>query len=212
MTVANRLKDQRIGLHAIIEVEIVRYEQTVSTRWKNGLGEARQVASWPGNSEAFEWQISIAQMTGKLPFSEYPGVARSLCIIDGDGLLITSPSRSITLTKDSDPLHFPGEEKIVGTTTGSVEMVDFNVMTKRGVLEHQTRRLEISRDVQVHVAKDVLVLFSQKGTLEISCGGTSIEIHERDTAILHGVPGEQYQLSSSAGAICLVADIFGCRK
>lgn len=191
----------------MITLDIVRYEHTVPTRWKNGLGEARQVASGPGHRDAFEWQVSIARMTGKLPFSEYPGIDRSLCIIGGEGLLIASPFRTLTLTSESDPLHFPGEEPIVGATMGSVEMVDFNVLTKRGVLGHRTRRLRVSQAAQVHLARSVTIIFSHSGTLGVSCNGARAELHAFDTALLRGGPGEAYCLSSSTGARCIAADI-----
>lgn len=191
-----------------MELQIVRYDQTVATRWKNGLGEARQVASWPGELESFQWQISMASMTGKLPFSDYPGVDRSLCVIGGDGLAITSSAREVVLTRESDPLHFPGEEKIVGATIGSEEMIDFNVLTRRDVFDHQTHRLKISRSGVTHVAKEFLVLFAQKGTIAISCGDILAQIGEGDTAILQGVQGIECGLSSAADAVCLCADIF----
>lgn len=191
----------------MIELDIVRYNSTVPTRWKNGLGEARQVATWPADAALFSWQASIARMTGKLPFSDYPGIDRSLCIIGGDGLIITSPHRELVLDGASKPFHFPGEEAIVGETIGTAEMVDFNILTRRGVLEHQTERLEVSAGGILRIVRDFLVIFSQNGTIGISCGDAAGEIGTRDAAVLRDAQGLKCYLSSSAGAICLLADI-----
>ncbi|HWV09358.1 MAG TPA: HutD family protein, partial [Pseudomonas sp.] len=61
---------------------------TPCTPWKNGGGETRELAIEPAGAalDEFEWRISSARVTAPGGFSSFPGIDRSLAILNGDGL------------------------------------------------------------------------------------------------------------------------------
>jgi environmental stress-induced protein Ves len=59
--------------------------------WKNGLGTTRELAIYPSgaDTESFLWRISIADVTDAAPFSSFPGVDRSITLLEGAGFIMT---------------------------------------------------------------------------------------------------------------------------
>ena len=53
--------------------------------WKNGGGTTAEIAIGPPGAtlDAFDWRISMARVASDGPFSSFPGVDRTLSIIDG---------------------------------------------------------------------------------------------------------------------------------
>jgi len=192
--------DQMTGLR------VIRYADTVTTRWKNGLGESRLVTRSPGDGEDFDWQISLASMSGTLPFSEYPGVDRTLFVIGGDSLRIQSPIRDTVLTSDGAGLEFDGSEKIVGTVVGSGEMNDFNVLSRQGNVRHKANRTRVSPEVIVHPVKDLTIVFVQSGSAEVRYCGATASLADGDTAIV-GRIAETDICVAGDNAVCIITDI-----
>ena len=101
--------------------------------WKNGGGSTMEIAISPAGAglREFDWRISLATITASGPFSSFPGIDRSLMLVDGDSVQLTlDGTRKVTLSAAQPMLWFPGEAvvsaQVKGTTT------DFNVMTRRG--------------------------------------------------------------------------------
>jgi environmental stress-induced protein Ves len=104
-------------------------------RWKNGLGWTTELAVEPTEGE-FEWRVSIAEVDSDCDFSRFPGIDRSLLVLDGEGMAVHVEGQpAVRLVAEGEPLAFPGEVatrcELVGGPTR-----DFNVMTRRGVIEH----------------------------------------------------------------------------
>ena len=66
-----------------------RLPQTAWRRmpWKNGAGETREIAVFPESAsiDTFEWRVSTATVAQSGPFSLFPGVDRTLCVLSGAG-------------------------------------------------------------------------------------------------------------------------------
>ncbi len=56
--------------------------------WKNGGGETVEIAVFPPGAgvDDFDWRISMATVASDGPFSIFPGIDRTLSILDGAGL------------------------------------------------------------------------------------------------------------------------------
>ena len=63
-----------------------------ATPWKNGGGTTRQVACWPpgAGSDDFDWRVSIATIAASGPFSTFPGIDRTIMLLDGPGVHLRS--------------------------------------------------------------------------------------------------------------------------
>jgi environmental stress-induced protein Ves len=112
-------------------------------RWKNGLGWTSEIAVDPPEGE-WDFRISIAEVDADSEFSRFPGVDRSLLVLDGAGMVLEVEGQGTsTLTASGPPLAFPGDvatssRLIAGPTR------DFNVMTRRGAVTHTLRRCTLA--------------------------------------------------------------------
>jgi uncharacterized protein len=90
-------------------MELVRYAAVPSTPWKNGLGLTRQLAVYPADASAenFEWRVSIAQLEGTAAFSRFAGITRCLAVLEG-ALRLQFADRTVSIAAHAPPLEFPG--------------------------------------------------------------------------------------------------------
>jgi hypothetical protein len=116
--------------------------------WKNGGGTTQEIASWPQGAalDGFGWRVSIATIAADGPFSVFPGIDRSIMLLEGDGVRLFTHDGRIHRRLDMPyrPFAFSGDEAIDCTLLGGASS-DFNVMTRRGqwraevqVLDHAT--------------------------------------------------------------------------
>ncbi len=78
--------------------------------WKNGAGETVEIAVSPEGAALFDfdWRISMATVATDGPFSIFPGIDRTLSILEGNGMSLSIDGGApVLLTQDSDPLAFP---------------------------------------------------------------------------------------------------------
>jgi len=98
--------------------------------WKNGGGVTRELFRL-GPPEAMQLRLSQATVSRSGPFSAYPGLARHLVLLEGEGLALTLNGRPVLLDSPHAVFHFQGEDRVEAKLiTGPVE--DFNVMIDRG--------------------------------------------------------------------------------
>ena len=69
-------------------MQILRAANYKVMPWKNGLGSTTEIAIFPANAKLddFDWRVSMAQVTSDGPFSSFPGIDRTLLVIDGAGI------------------------------------------------------------------------------------------------------------------------------
>jgi environmental stress-induced protein Ves len=103
------------------------------TPWKNGGGHTRELACWPPGAgmDAFEWRVSVATIAASGPFSAFPGVARQIMLLDGDGVQLQAGDGSWqhALTQRWQPFAFSGHVAVDCTLQGA-ESTDFNLMLR----------------------------------------------------------------------------------
>jgi len=99
--------------------------------WKNGGGVTRELAVWP-NPQDWLWRMSVAEVASDGPFSRFDGIDRWFAVLSGAGVrLDMGPEvQAHTLTSDSAPLCFAGDEPVLcGLIDGATQ--DFNLMLRR---------------------------------------------------------------------------------
>jgi uncharacterized protein len=113
--------------------------------WKNGQGETIEIAVSPDNANwnNFEWRVSMAQITQSGPFSVFPDVDRTLLVLSGGQIKLSTGSRKSTLLMPgSEPYSFAGEEETKAILTGD-SVIDLNVMTHRQRFTHEMKRVHL---------------------------------------------------------------------
>jgi environmental stress-induced protein Ves len=124
-------------------LKIIRANNCRTTLWKNGGGSTAEIAVEPSGAslDSFDWRISMAQVTSDGPFSEFPGIDRTLAVVRGDGLVLTiGGTAPVTLERGSDPISFAGD---IATSARLIagEITDLNVMTRRRRFSHRLQRI-----------------------------------------------------------------------
>jgi environmental stress-induced protein Ves len=145
-------------------------------------------------------------MSGTLPFSEYPGIDRTLFVIGGDSLRIRSPIRDTVLTSVGSGLEFDGSEKIVGTVVGSGEMIDFNVLSRQDNVLHKATRSRVSQAGIIRPVQDLTIVFVQSGSAEVKYAGATASLAAGDTAMVGRIDETDIRVAGD-NAVCIITDI-----
>ena len=93
-------------------MRIIRAGDCKTTPWKNGGGSTTEIAIGPAGAslEAFDWRVSMARVASDGPFSDFAGVDRTLAVVKGNGLVLTTGENApVTLSSGADPVSFPGD-------------------------------------------------------------------------------------------------------
>jgi uncharacterized protein len=112
-------------------VVILRASERCAVPWKNGGGVTREVIVEPAGSdfESFDWRVSLAEVKSAGPFSAFPGIERHMAVLSGELELIIG-GRALTLTSDSAPLSFAGEQAVEAKPRAGA-VTDLNLMCRR---------------------------------------------------------------------------------
>jgi environmental stress-induced protein Ves len=100
--------------------------------WKNGGGVTREIVVVPRGAglDDFDWRASIATIDAVGPFSAFPGVERTIVLLDGAGVDLVAPAFRHRLDTPLAPFRFDGATPLQATLLGGAS-TDFNVMTRR---------------------------------------------------------------------------------
>ncbi|MEW6759471.1 MAG: HutD family protein [Pseudomonadota bacterium] len=156
--------------------------------WKNGGGSTTEIAIGPPDSgfEDFDWRVSLATIEKDGAFSLFPGVDRTLALVEGHGMLLEIDGEP-TLVTDADPVvAFDGSSKVEAKLNrgGST---DFNAMTRSERCYHTFGRRRLSGDSTFVARADVTVLFLAEGdALELRNEGERIGLVRYDAVVLEG--------------------------
>ena len=129
---------------------VLRHRDRVATLWANGGGITYEALRSPAGDGPFDWRISFAEVSTEGPFSSYPGINRTLVIVDGSGMTLDMDGR-LVLVPPHTPVHFAGEVPVVGLLPhGPVS--DCNVMVRRGCCTAEVTILR-GTDIEVQPAE-----------------------------------------------------------
>ena len=124
---------------------MLRAADRIATPWRNGGGETREVAVFPvGAAWAdFHWRISVATVATSGPFSAFPGIDRTLAVLDGAlqltiGGIVQPVQRSSSL-----PILFDGGVAASGLVIDS-PVIDLNLMVRRGMCRGSIAPLDMT--------------------------------------------------------------------
>ncbi|WP_249554587.1 HutD family protein [Shewanella sp. 10B] len=137
-------------------IQIICYEECESSLWKNGGGSTKQLLIWPKGADLsnFDFRISIATISSDGPFSLFNGIDRQLCILEGEGVKLhikgndLGQSKEIVLRPNDPPFCFSGETQIESKLLDN-QILDFNVMTRRGNYTARIERIEFNGTIQI---------------------------------------------------------------
>ncbi len=181
---------------------VIRNHDLVRVPWKNGGGTTAEVAAFPEGSgfDTFGWRISMADVASDGPFSIFPGIDRTLIVVEGEGIELDVEGIAYRLDEDAPKLSFSGDDITAGRLL-SEPIRDLNVMTRRGQFRHRTRFVESGVALlaeETHVA----FLVALDGPFDVTLDSTIHSLQMLDTLMLD--PTQDLILISGTGRAILV--------
>jgi environmental stress-induced protein Ves len=177
--------------------------------WKNGGGETVEIAVSPDRATLadFDWRVSMATVASDGLFSSFPGIDRTISILEGAGMTLAIEGRPPKrLTVADPPLTFPADVQTSAKLTDG-PVTDLNVMTRRQILRHRVRRLHVEGSLPVTTSAREFILFCHRGSLTLATEGVSATLHALDTAIL--VHPAALTLSADVASEAFLIEIMG---
>lgn len=168
--------------------------------WKNGAGETVEIAVSPEGAALsdFDWRISMATVATDGPFSIFPGIDRTLSILEGNGMSLSIDGGApVLLTQDSDPLAFPADVSVSATLADGT-ITDLNVMSRRASLRHKVERIDVDATSTLKVHATTWVALCHRGDVILECGGNRADLGPGDAFLLEGGQGADVVLSGRA--------------
>jgi environmental stress-induced protein Ves len=166
-------------------MRIIRAGDCKTTPWKNGGGSTTEIAIGPAGAslEDFDWRISMARVASDGPFSDFPGIDRTLAVIKGSGMVLTiGAGAPVTLSRGADPVSFPGDTPTSARLTAG-EITDLNVMTRHGRFGH--RAMRVAQPMVCDFGDDdVAVVLSLDGATTVMFEGNSATLDHGDAAVI----------------------------
>jgi environmental stress-induced protein Ves len=189
-------------------MRVIRAREYRRKPWKNGGGETIEVAVGPADATLvmFDWRVSMAHIEADGPFSDFPGIDRTLGILEGDGITLSIEGRERrTLTPRSAPYSFPGDVATHASLIGGT-VTDLNVMTRRGLLQHRVRRMRIDDSLELALRAPTALLFCIAGTVRIEAGKEALALGPLDT-LLVDQPYESARIVSDATSVVFLIEV-----
>ena len=179
--------------------------------WKNGGGSTTEIAVEPEGAtwEAFDWRVAIADIRESGPFSSFPGIDRSIMLLDAPRdtqMELRIDGRRVRMLP-REFVDFAGEATTEGILytdpaghgSGADNAVrDFNVMSRRGLIRHRRGYQSLSpNEVHRMGGVDTRIAYVASGTAELIHAqnsrtlnaGESVIASGDDTLELKGGPG-----------------------
>ena len=152
--------------------KVLRADSYARMPWKNGGGETREIAIFPpaASLDTLEWRISMAVVAQDGPFSSFPGIDRTLCVLTGTGMELDfgGDGGIKTVTPTTAPYEFAADKPLQARLINGA-ITDLNVMTRRDRYRHGVRRLPLEqRPISIGSMADWTLLFCEHG--KVHCG------------------------------------------
>lgn len=167
-------------------MRVIRAGECRVMPWKNGGGITTEIAMHPPGAslDTFDWRLSMAHVGTDGPFSSFPGIDRTLAVLAGEGIALTSEEAgTVTLQRESTPYSFPGEWGIKGRLVdGPID--DLNVMTRRGRWQHRMQKLPATGPHRIDSDDGLLVVVARTGSWEVQGRSDRITLEAGGTLIV----------------------------
>lgn len=109
--------------------EILRASAHRRVPWLNGGGWTTEIIAWPDRDE-WGWRLSVADVDTAGPFSEFPGVDRTIAMLHGNGMILSIGGTETRIDRPLVPFRFSGDDT---TTCALIDgpVQDLNLMVRR---------------------------------------------------------------------------------
>ena len=177
-------------------LRLIRASDHRRERWKNGLGWTNEIARGPigsrrgnasdhgGAHDAWDWRLSIAEIDRDCVFSAFPGIDRTLVLLDGVGMTLRfADGEIVDLRSRGAQIDFAGE-RTLDCVLADGPTRDFNVMWRRDRLTATVAIRRAAAPSNLPIAcGDIVAIHLLDGAMTCADGATSFAIDEGDTLV-----------------------------
>ncbi|QIB35478.1 HutD/Ves family protein [Ancylobacter pratisalsi] len=187
-------------------MRILRAADHAVMPWKNGAGATTQIAVAPTGAglDSFDWRVSMAAVIEDGPFSTFPGVDRTLAVLEGEGIVLDVAGRApCELTRESPPAAFPGDAPTHGRLING-PITDLNVMSRRGRLSHRLTRCVIDQPAMIAPEQGIMMLLTLAPGLVVDgerLGTLDAVLFDTPVAVEGDAP-------AGAGVVCFLVELW----
>ena len=141
-------------------LSILRHSDLAVSRWANGAGTTRQVAAQPDDSgiDSFEWRVSIADVVGECSFSAFPGIDRTILLVEGRVMVLAIDGVDCRLDPLT-PVRFGGEADVTCSVPDGPTR-DLNIMCRRGEWAASVEVLDARRPISVAPTSEMILFLA----------------------------------------------------
>lgn len=137
--------------------------------WKNGGGTTTEIWKAASPDGAMLWRLSIADVAGDGPFSEFPGIDRWIMVIEGGGMDLTVEGQVHRIDDPFEPFAFSGDARTsCRLIAGPIR--DFNLMVARSYGSGALRVSRLAPGAPQPFAENVAALHVLRGRIELESG------------------------------------------
>lgn len=139
--------------------------------WKNGGGTTAEIALAPADADfaagKFDWRLSLANIETDGPFSAFPGVDRTIMLVEGNGMVLTNAENvRMVLDRRYLPQDFPGEWSVdCRLLDGKVR--DLNLMANRVRVRADWQVIALDRKAAPVPAADTIIAHALAGSFQL---------------------------------------------
>lgn len=173
------------------DFEILRASSHRRVPWLNGGGWTTEIIAWPSR-DSWEWRLSVANVDSAGPFSEFPGVDRTIAMLQGNGMVLSVDGTDTRIESPLFPFSFSGDDQ---TTCAPIDgpVQDLNLMVRRGTSPKRLVFVPVEESIQLSDF-DIAVVVS--GRVEVN-GLGQLNLHD---ALLPKMPSPDGVMVSPAGS------------
>jgi environmental stress-induced protein Ves len=178
-----------------MQIRLIRSDAHRVMPWKNGGGTTAEIALAPADADfasgRFDWRLSLASIERDGPFSAFPGVDRTIMLVEGAGMILTAADGArLVLDRSHLPQDFPGEWPVDCRLIGG-PVRDLNLMANRA---------------RVRAVWQVIALDRKAATLPATAG--TLIAHALDGRFeLDGVAGRDGPVALAAGDTLIAEEV-----
>ncbi len=196
---------------------VVRGTSLTATPWKNGGGLTREIAAYPvgASLDTFVWRVSVAEVERSGPFSQFPGVDRTLVLLAGAGMHLSQAHGATRgLTQPLALARFDGAAALDAQLVDGATR-DFNLMVRRDRAHASLELWEGAGANRRVLDADAALVFCASGTLDVrlergapalepgalSASRSQFELSPMDTIVLDAARGIACEVTGGGVAI-----------
>lgn len=156
---------------------LIRFASLRPSQWRNHGGSTTQMVLAGDDGNAFDWRLSLAEIHRAGAFSPFPGTARTLTVVHGQGLTLMVDGREHRLERNR-PFHFSGDASAdASLPLGPVRAL--NVMTRQGAVRAEVTVVELVQGLVHRLSADqVAVLVSGHALVAVRGATTELSLYD----------------------------------